>query len=50
MNHDYRGSDKMRLAQPEVKERYRGLLRDKTAAVPAYMVSGETTANEMESE
>ena len=50
MNHDYRGSDKMRLAQPEVKERYRGLLRDKKAAVPAYMVSRETTANEMKSE
>ena len=35
----------MRLAQPEVKERYRGLLRDKTAAVPAYMVSGGTADN-----
>ena len=41
MNHDYRGNDKMRLAQPDVKERYRGLLRDKTAAVPTYMVSGD---------
>lgn len=45
MNHDYRGSDPMRVCQPEVKERYRGLLRDKTAAVPAYMVSGETTTS-----
>lgn len=46
MNHDYRGNDETRLAQPEVKDSYRGYVRNKVGSVPAYMVSGETTASE----
>lgn len=46
MNHDYRGNDKMRLAQPDVKDSYRGYVRNKVGSIPAYMVSGETTASE----
>lgn len=46
MNHDYRGNDETRLAQPEVKDSYRGYVRNKVGSVPAHMVSGETTASE----
>lgn len=46
MNRDYRGNDKMRLAQPDVKDSYRGYVRNKVGSIPAYMVSGETTASE----
>ena len=41
MNHNYRGSDPMRLCQPDVKDSYRGYVRNKVAALPAYMVSGK---------
>ena len=41
MNNDYRGNDKMRLAQPDVKDSYRGYVRNKVGSIPAYMVSGD---------
>lgn len=51
MNHSYRGSDPMRLAQPDVDDKYRGILRyDRVAAGVAVAKGAPVTPDENEKE